>query len=100
MRSVEQRHADLAHLEKALVTSRTIGSAIGILMANRNIGQEDALVVLKGVSHRTNVKMRDLAETIVTGADAIKWTPPVRPHHPPQAARGAHPRGRATPNAS
>ena len=59
-------------LEQALVTSRTIGAALGILMANRNIGEEEALRVLKGASQRSNTRMRDLAETIVAGADAIK----------------------------
>jgi hypothetical protein len=59
-------------LETALATSRTIGTAIGILMANRNIGHDEALAVLKGASQRTNRKLRDLATTIVAGADAIK----------------------------
>ena len=62
----------VADLEAALVTSRTIGAALGILMAQRNIGQEQALLVLRGASQRTNTKMRDLALTIVAGADAIK----------------------------
>jgi hypothetical protein len=65
-----RKHA--AELERALVTSRTIGAAIGILMASRNIGQEEALTVLKGASSRSNTKMRDVAETIVRGADAIR----------------------------
>ena len=59
-------------LETALATSRTIGAALGILMASRNIGQEEALILLKGASSRTNTKMRELAETIVRGADAIR----------------------------
>jgi hypothetical protein len=66
------RREHVADLEAALVTSRSIGSALGILMASRNIGQEEALSVLKGASQRTNTKMRVLAETIVAGADAIK----------------------------
>ena len=61
----------VADLEAALVSSRTIGAALGILMASRHIGQEEALVVLKGASQRSNTKMRDLAETIVAGADAL-----------------------------
>jgi hypothetical protein len=65
-------HEHVAQLEQALATSRTIGAAIGILMATRNIGQEEALTVLKGASSRSNTRMRDLAETIVSGVDAIK----------------------------
>ena len=67
---LSREHA--ADLEKALLSSRTIGAALGILMARRNIGLDDAVVVLKGTSQRTNTKMRDLALTIVAGADAIK----------------------------
>ena len=66
------RREHVTNLELALVTSRTIGAALGILMANRNIGEEEALKVLKGASQRTNTRMRDLAQTIVAGADAIK----------------------------
>lgn len=62
----------VAHLEAALVSSRTIGAAIGILMASRHIGEEEALSVLKGASQRTNTKVRELAQTIVAGADAFK----------------------------
>ena len=64
--------AHAADLETALVSSRTIGAALGILMASRNIGLEEALLLLKGASQRTNTKMRDVAVTIVAGADAIK----------------------------
>ena len=62
----------VANLEAALVASRTIGAALGILMARRNVGLEQALSVLKDASQRSNTKMRDLAATIVAGADAIK----------------------------
>ena len=61
----------VADLEKALVSSRTIGAALGILMASRNIGQQEALLILKGASQRSNTKMRVLAQTIVSGADAL-----------------------------
>jgi len=63
-------HDHVAQLETALVSSRTIGAAIGVLMASRKIGQEEALTVLKGVSQRSNTKMREVAETIVAAADA------------------------------
>ena len=62
----------VAQLETALVSSRVIGAAIGILMASRNIDQDEALTVLKGASQRSNTKMRDVAATIVAGADASK----------------------------
>ena len=63
---LHQEH--VSELQTALVSSRTIGAALGILMASRNIGQEDALHLLKETSQRTNIKMRDLAETLVVEA--------------------------------
>ena len=76
---IAELHADgvlnrshVADLERALVSSRTIGAALGILMATRNIGEEEALLLLKGASQRTNTRMREMAQTIVAGADAIK----------------------------
>ena len=62
----------VTQLETALVTSRVIGAAIGILMASRNIGEDEALTLLKGASQRSNTKLRDVAATILAGADAIR----------------------------
>jgi hypothetical protein len=67
---LNQEH--VAELQEALVSSRTIGAAIGILMASRQIGQEDALTVLKQASQRTNTKLRALAETLVADADVVR----------------------------
>lgn len=65
---LHQKH--VAELQAALTSSRTIGAALGILMASRNITQEEALVVLKETSQRTNTKLRDLAQTLVGEASA------------------------------
>lgn len=64
----------VAELQAALVSSRTIGAAIGILMANRQVGQDDALTILKETSQRTNTKLRDLAETLVANAEVARPT--------------------------
>lgn len=69
---LNQEH--VAELQEALVSSRTIGAAIGILMASRQIGQEDALTVLKEASQRTNTKLRSLAETLVADAGVVRPT--------------------------
>ncbi|CUR57517.1 hypothetical protein NOCA1130070 [metagenome] len=65
---VRREHTD--QLEKALTTSRTIGAAVGVLMASRNIDQEEALRVLREASSRANTPMRELAEVIVAGRSA------------------------------
>ena len=54
-----------AQLEQALTSSRTIGAAIGILMASRDVDQVEALRLLRQASSRSNTPMRDLAEVIV-----------------------------------
>lgn len=58
-------HAE--QLEKALRTSRTIGAAVGILMAGRQVGQDEALSILKQASFRANTPLRHLAAAIVDG---------------------------------
>ncbi|WP_243060678.1 ANTAR domain-containing protein [Nocardioides sp. SR21] len=63
---VSREHA--VQLERALLSSRVIGMAIGILMASRNVDQDDALALLKGASSRTNRPMRELAASIVAGS--------------------------------
>ena len=69
---LNQEH--VAELQAALVSSRTIGAAIGILMASRRVGQEDALTILKETSQRTNTKLRDLAEALVADAEVVRAT--------------------------
>jgi len=64
---LHQEH--VVELQAALTSSRTIGAALGILMSSRNIGQAEALEVLKQTSQRTNTKLRDLAETLVRGTE-------------------------------
>jgi hypothetical protein len=60
---VSQQHA--AQMEEALRSSRTIGSAIGIIMASRQVSDDAAFAILKGASQNSNRKLRDLAEDLV-----------------------------------
>lgn len=55
----------IAHLEKALETSRRIGAAIGILMATHRITDETAFQLLQRASQKRNQKLRDLAEDVL-----------------------------------
>jgi hypothetical protein len=54
-----------AQLQDALDTNRTIGAAVGILMATHDLAQEDAFALLSTASQRVNRKLRDLAADIV-----------------------------------
>jgi hypothetical protein len=69
---VSRQH--VAQLEQALVSSRIIGAAIGILMDSRKVSQDDAFTMLKQASFRSNRKIRDIAAAIVHGANTMAQT--------------------------
>ena len=57
------------NLERALASNRTIGTAIGILMALERVTSAEAFDLLRQCSQRTNRKLRDVAEDVIfTGA--------------------------------
>ena len=57
-------------LEAALVTRELIGRAEGILMERERITSDQAFDVLRRASQRLNVKLKDVAQTLVdTGLD-------------------------------
>jgi AmiR/NasT family two-component response regulator len=57
------------HLQRALISSRQIGMAMGILMARHRLTQEQAFERLRDLSQRSNVKLRDVAEQIICTGD-------------------------------
>ncbi len=59
----------IAHLQRALVSNRRIGIAIGILMARAGYTDEQAFECLRAASQQHNRKLRDIAEDVIyTGA--------------------------------
>lgn len=59
-------HAQMEAFERALASRDQIGQAKGILMEQRSLTAEQALVVLRETSQHLNTKVRDIAETVVT----------------------------------
>jgi GAF domain-containing protein len=55
-------------LSVAVTTNRTIGAAVGILMATHRINQADAFAMLSAASQRVNRKLHDLAADIAAGS--------------------------------
>lgn len=55
----------IANLETALASARFIGAAIGILMERLKVTSDEAFKVLVATSHRTRLKLRDVAERLV-----------------------------------
>jgi hypothetical protein len=64
---VSQRHA--ANVQEALRTSRRIGAAVGIVMANRALSEEADFEVLRRASQTANVKLRLVAEEVIYSGD-------------------------------
>jgi AmiR/NasT family two-component response regulator len=53
-----------SNLAIALVSNRHIGAAIGVLMAFRNITEDQAFKLLRQTSQRTRRKLREVAEEV------------------------------------
>lgn len=67
---VRARH-EAEHLRRALESNRTVGVAIGVLMAVRHVDADQALAMLKAASRDQNRKVHDIAvEVALTGTIA------------------------------
>jgi GAF domain-containing protein len=55
-------------LRSSIVSRAVIDQALGVIMATERCSQDKAFALLRSVSQNTNVKIRDLAATIVTRA--------------------------------
>jgi signal transduction histidine kinase/DNA-binding response OmpR family regulator len=67
--ALSQAENRAANLHRALASNRQIGVAIGVLMAQAKITEEEAFDQLREVSQRQNRKLRDIADQVVlTGA--------------------------------
>ena len=64
-----REHEQSEQLEQALDSSRVIGLALGILMEQSVVDRKRAFAILSIASQRRNVKLRDLAETVVASAE-------------------------------
>jgi GAF domain-containing protein len=53
-------------LRSSIMSRAVIDQALGVIMATQRCPQEKALALLRGVSQNTNVKLRDLAASIVS----------------------------------
>jgi GAF domain-containing protein len=55
----------IENLKTGMVTRQLIGQAVGLLMVRQDMTETDALDVLRRASQRLNVKLRQVAESIV-----------------------------------
>lgn len=61
---LSREHA--AQMEQALKSSRTIGAALGLIMAGRHVCEDEAFLILREASQKSNRKLRELAHELVT----------------------------------
>jgi GAF domain-containing protein len=74
-----RRQDKIENLERALVTSRRIGVAIGILMARQMVTEEQAFDLLRIASQNSHRKLYDIAEEVAhTGALDVPPVPRAR----------------------
>jgi transcriptional regulator with GAF, ATPase, and Fis domain len=78
-----------AQLEQAMGSRAVIEQAKGMLMALRGVSERDAFEILRTESQHRNIKVRDLAERVVTGTLALR-AGKTRPRPTPrgEASRG------------
>ena len=55
----------IANLEIALISARRIGAAVGIVMAQLKVSDEQAFAMLREASQNQNRKLRDVAEDVL-----------------------------------
>lgn len=72
----------IANLERALVSSRRIGAAIGVLMAHCQVTYDQAFALLCEASHVTHRKVRELAEEVLLTGTLHRPASPASPASP------------------
>ena len=70
LEQIETLEAQVAGLKTGLGTRGLIGEAIGITMAQRGVGEEEALQHLLRISSHRNTKLRQIAAAVVAEANA------------------------------
>lgn len=68
---LSEEHA--AQMEDALKSSRTIGAAVGMIMASRDLSEDEAFAVLRTASQESNRKLRELAAELVGSAQSVDF---------------------------
>jgi len=68
---LDAANAKLSALEKNLRSSRDVGMAMGILMERHRLSPDRAFLVLRQMSQRRNVQLREVAEVIVRAGESI-----------------------------
>jgi hypothetical protein len=68
--SLEMAVAEITTLQEAVRTRTTIGQAVGLVMSEKTLTAEGAFAHLVDLSSHSNVKVRDIAASMVEEANA------------------------------
>ena len=71
---LEHAQLEVEHLKTALVSARHIGVAIGVLMTSQNVTYDVAFRALSAASQAENVKLRALAERVISTGTLDRWS--------------------------
>lgn len=85
-------HAE--ELQRALISNRRIGMAMGIFMERHRLTEEQAFDRLRDLSQRSNVKLREVAEQIVYTGDISSGGADAATRNRPAEESRARPRRR------
>ena len=66
---VAELETKVVNLEQALLASRRIGAAVGIVMALRHLTEDEAFQLLRTTSQHSHRKLRDIADHVVYAGD-------------------------------
>jgi len=61
----------IEQLRQAMMTRQIIGQAVGLVMASKQVKEQEAFQTLVQISQHTNVKLRDIARRVVDKASDL-----------------------------
>ncbi len=91
---------DAASLRRGLLSNREIGKAVGMLMLLNGFTEEEAFDLLRHHSQSLNIKLADVARTVIENRGQLPPPPPPPPPpHPPPKTPPPHPHPTLSPPA-
>ncbi len=82
---------DAASLRRGLLSNREIGKAVGMLMLLNGFTEEEAFDLLRHHSQSLNIKLADVARTVIENRGQLPRPPPPPPPRSPRNRRHGQP---------
>ncbi len=88
---------DAASLRRGLLSNREIGKAVGMLMLLNGFTEEEAFDLLRHHSQSLNIKLADVARTVIENRGQLPPPPPPSPPPPPPHPPPPNPKKKTPP---